>query len=92
VPFVIHIFVPETIQSVPSRRALVRILDGSDPASASVSPKQPTTSPRAMGGSQRCFCSSEPKRQIGNMQSDPCTETNDRKPLSPASSSRHVRP
>ena len=41
VPFVIHIFAPFRIQSEPSRRACVRIEAGSEPASGSVSPKQP---------------------------------------------------
>ncbi len=88
----IHIFVPESTQSSPSRLALVRMRPGSEPASGSVSPKHPITSPRAIGGSQRCFCSSEPNLQIGNMQSDPWTLTNERNPLSPASSSRHASP
>ncbi len=91
-PFVIHIFVPLTIQSEPSRRAWVLMRAGSLPASGSVRPKQPTTSPRAIGGSQRCFCSSLPNFQIGNIASDPCTDTNDRAPLSPASSSKHASP
>ena len=59
-PFVIHIFVPLRIQSPPSRRALVRIRAGSEPLSGSVRPKQPTTSPVAMRGSHRSFCSSLP--------------------------------
>ena len=33
---------------------------GSEPASGSVSPKQPIVSPAAMPGSHSCFCSSEP--------------------------------
>ena len=45
VPFVIHIFEPFRIQSEPSRRACVRIAPGSEPASGSVSPKQPIASP-----------------------------------------------
>ena len=45
VPFVIHIFVPLRIQSEPSRFAVVRIEPGSEPASGSVSPKQPIASP-----------------------------------------------
>ena len=49
-------------QSSPSRRAKVRIEPGSEPASASDSPKQPISSPLAMPGSQRSFCSSEPQR------------------------------
>ncbi len=49
-------------------------------------------SPDAMPGSQRCFCSSEPKRQIAYMASEPCTETSERMPESAASSSRQARP
>ncbi len=79
----IHIFAPFRIQSEPSRRACVRIEPGSEPASGSVSPKQPMTSPRCIGGSQRSFCSSEPKRQIGNIASEPCTETALLTPASP---------
>ena len=45
VPFVIHILAPFRIQSAPSRRACVRIAPGSEPASGSVSPKQPIASP-----------------------------------------------
>ena len=40
------------------------MLDGSDPALGSVSPKQPIASPPAISGSQRSFCSSEPKAWI----------------------------
>ena len=71
VPFVIHIFAPFRIQSEPSRRACVRIEPGSEPASGSVSPKHPITSPVCIGGSQRSFCSSEPNFQIGNIASEP---------------------
>ena len=91
-PFVIHIFEPLSTQSSPSRLADVRMWFGSLPKSASVSPKHPITSPVAILGSQRCFCSSVPNLQIGNMQSDPWTLTNERKPESPASSSRHASP
>ena len=59
-PFVIHILAPLRIQSSPSRTARVRIEPGSEPESASVRPKQPSRSPAAMPGSQRCFCSSLP--------------------------------
>ena len=48
-PFVIHIFAPFRIQSEPSRFACVRIVPGSEPASGSVSPKQPIASPRCIG-------------------------------------------
>ena len=91
-PLVIHILVPSRIQSPPSRRAEVRIDEGSEPASGSVRPKQPMARPAAISGSQRAFCSSLPNFQIGNMASEPCTETNDRNPLSPASSSSDATP
>ena len=88
----IHILVPLSTQSSPSRRATVRIPAGLEPKSGSVSPKQPIFSPAAMSGSQACFCSSLPQRQIANMASDPWTETRLRTPESPASSSRQARP
>ena len=91
-PLVIHILEPCRIQSSPSRRARVRIAPGSDPASGSVSPKQPSASPAAMRGSHSSFCSSEPQRWIANIASDPWTDTRLRSPLSPASSSRHASP
>ncbi len=92
VPFVIHIFEPLRIQSEPSRRAVVRIAPGSEPASGSVRPKQPIASPSCIAGSQRCFCSSEPQRQIEYIASEPWTETALRTPESPASSSMHASP
>jgi hypothetical protein len=91
-PLVIHILRPLRIQSDPSRRARVVIDDGSDPASGSVSPKQPSSSPAAMPGNHCCFCASEPNRQIANIASEPCTDTIDRIPESAASSSVHARP
>ena len=92
VPLVIHIFRPDKIQSGPSRRAEVRIDAGSDPASGSVSPKQPIASPAAIRGSHDCLCSSEPHRQMPNIASDPCTDTSERSPESAASSSRQASP
>ena len=91
-PLVIHILVPDRTQSSPSFRAAVRMPDGSLPKSGSVRPKHPMTSPEAIRGSHSCFCSSDPNFQIGNMESDPWTETALRKPLSPASISMHVIP
>ena len=44
-PFVIHSFVPLSIQSLPSRRANVRIPTGLLPKSGSVRPKHPIASP-----------------------------------------------
>ena len=73
-------------------RAWCACCDGSLPESGSVRPKQPIASPAAMRGSHSCFCSSDPNFQIGNMASEPCTDTKLRAPLSPASSSRQARP
>ncbi|MEZ5372084.1 MAG: hypothetical protein R2704_05010 [Microthrixaceae bacterium] len=92
-PLVIHILVPLSTQSPPaSCLANVRIDDGSEPESGSVRPKQPMASPAAMAGSQRCFCSSEPNAQMGNIARLPWTDTKLRAPESPASSSRQARP
>ena len=88
----IHIFEPLRTHPSPSRFADVRIWFGSLPKSASVRPKHPIASPVAIFGSHCCFCSSVPNLQIGNMQSDPWTLTNERKTESPASSSRHASP
>ena len=91
-PFVIQRLVPFRIQSRPSLRARVCMPAGLEPKSGSVNPKHPITSPLAMAGSHRCFCSSDPYRSMGNMQSDPWTETKLRRPLSPRSSSWQARP
>jgi hypothetical protein len=91
-PLVIHIFVPSSTQSEPSRRARVRIPAGSEPKSGSVRPKQPMTSPLAIWGSHRCFCSWEPQWWMANMASDPWTEAKLRAPESPASSSIQASP
>ena len=91
-PLVIHIFDPESTHWFSLRMALVVMLDGSLPWSGSVSPKQPMASPAAMRGSHSSFCSGEPYFQIGNMASDPWTETRLRRPESAASSSRQATP
>ena len=89
----IHILVPERIQSFPLWiLAWVVMLDGSLPWSGSVRPKQPIASPAAILGSHSCFCSSDPYFQIGNIASEPCTETRLRRPESAASISRQVTP
>jgi hypothetical protein len=53
----------------------VRISAGLLPTSGSVSAKHPTAVPAAMGGSQLCFCSSEPHAWIAVIASEPWTET-----------------
>ena len=88
----IHIFEPFNTQSAPRFLAWVFMLAGSDPPCGSVRPKQPMSSPRAMAGRYRFFCSSEPKAQIGYMHRDDCTETKLRMPESPRSSSWQIRP
>ena len=85
-------FAPLRTQPSPSRTARVAMLAGSLPAVGSVSPKQPISSPAAMPGSHRCFCSSEPNLTIALIASEPCTETKVRMPESPASSSIAARP
>ncbi len=91
-PLVIHILLPDSTQSLPSRFARVRMPAGLDPKSGSVSPKQPIASPVAIRGSHSCFCSSDPCFQIANIASEPCTDTSDRRPESPASSSMQASP
>ena len=91
-PLVIHILVPDRTQPSPFCLARVAMLDGSLPWSGSVSPKQPIASPAAIRGSHSCFCSSDPYFQIGNMASEPWTETRLRSPESAASISRQVTP
>ena len=91
-PLVIHILVPFSTQPVPFGLAVLAMPPGSLPWSGSVSPKQPIASPAAIRGSHSSFCSSEPYFQIGNMASEPCTETRLRRPASAASSSRQATP
>jgi hypothetical protein len=91
-PLVIHILVPSSTQSLPSRRARVRMPAGLLPKSASVSPKQPIASPVAIRGSHCSFCAAEPNAWIAYMASEPCTEARLRTPESAASSSMHASP
>ncbi len=91
-PFVIHALAPFRTQWSPSFFATVRIPPGFEPKSGSVRPKQPIASPLASAGIQRSFCSFDPYFQIGNMTRDDWTETNDRRPESPRSSSCVMSP
>ncbi len=91
-PFVIHIFVPERIHSSPSRLATVRMELGSLPESGSDRPKHPIAWPAAMRGSHSDFCWSLPNAWIAYIANALCTETNDRRPESPASSSSSTNP
>ncbi len=88
----IHILVPESTQSSPLSRALVRMLAGSEPKSGSVRPKQPIARPAAISGSHCRFCSSEPNAWIARIASEPWTETKLRSPESAASSSMQATP
>jgi hypothetical protein len=59
----IHFFSPFSTHSSPSRRAVVfRPRETAEPTSGSVRPNAPIFSNRCIGGSHRCFCSSEPHR------------------------------
>jgi len=91
-PLVIQAFSPERTQPSPSRRARVLMAPGFEPKSGSVSPKQPIASPRARSGIQRSFCAREPHVAIGWITSADCTDTNERRPESPRSSSCITRP
>ena len=66
-PLPIHRFAPLSTQWSPSRRAVVSRPTESDPWPGSVSANAPTFSSRAIAGSQRCFCSSEPSMLIEPM-------------------------
>jgi len=92
VPLVIHCLAPLRSQPFAVRRAVVRMPPGLEPKSGSVRPKQPIASPLPSGGSQRAFCSAEPKVWIGYMTSELCTEAKLRSPESPRSSSCMMRP
>ena len=73
----IHFFSPSSTHSSPSRRAVVaRPPAIPEPTSGSVRPKAPISSIRAIAGSQRSRCSSEPHRWIDPIASPPCTPMN----------------
>lgn len=57
---VMYRLAPLMTHSSPSRCARVVSVDGSEPASGSVSAKDASTSPEAIRGSQCAFCSSVP--------------------------------
>ena len=68
--FVMNIFEPFTTHDPSRSVAVVRVAPASEPASGSVSPNAASLRPEARSGSQRCFCSSEPKRAIGIVPSE----------------------
>ena len=61
-PLVMKFFDPFRTQWPPSLTAVVRMPPASEPEPGSVSPQQPTFSPRARGGRKRRFCSALPPR------------------------------
>ncbi len=63
-PRVVHVFCPLTIQSSPSRTAVVRRLARSEPASGSEKPCDHQMSRLAVFGRKRSFCSSVPNCAI----------------------------
>ena len=72
-PRPIHRLRPFSTQSSPSRRAEVSRATESEPWSGSVSANAPSESIRAISGSQRAFCSSEPHIAIDVMARPACT-------------------
>ncbi len=60
--FVMNCFAPSTTHSPSSRRARVRVLPASEPASGSVRPNAPSLAPLHSCGSHSAFCASEPNR------------------------------
>jgi hypothetical protein len=48
------------VQPSPVQLAVLRIPDGSEPASGSVNANDASTRPSAIGSSHRCFCASVP--------------------------------
>ena len=70
-PLVIHILVPVSTQSSPSRRACVRIPAGLEPKSGSVRGETADQLTRGHAGQPLLLLLSLPQRQIANMASDP---------------------
>ena len=62
------------------------------PPPGSVRHAEQSTSPRAIGGSQRCFCSSLPQRRIELAASELATETTDATTQSARASSSQMIP
>ena len=65
-PLLTKIFRPSSRYASPSRRASVLWLVASEPASGSVSEKQPIFCPEAKGVRKRAFCSSVPYLATGS--------------------------
>ena len=71
---VIQVFEPFSKKPPSTALARERMEAGSEPASGSVRPKQPTHSPRAIFGRYLSFCASDPNREIGYITRLDCTE------------------
>ena len=78
-------------QPSPSGSARVRSEPASEPASGSVSANEPSTSPRASGGTKRARCSSVPNVRIGSVTALVCTATVTPTPASARESSSSTR-
>ena len=89
-PVVMNCLTPLSTHSLPSRTALVRIAEASEPTCGSVRQKQPSFSPRASGLSQASFCASLPKRLRMPQGSEFCTLTMVEVAPSPAAISSSV--
>ena len=53
----------------------MRVLPASEPASGSVRPKAPSTSPAQSRGIHSSFCSSDPNAYSGHVPSEVCAAT-----------------
>ena len=73
VPLPIHFFCPLSTHVSPSRCARVCSATESEPCNGSVSANAPIAASLAIGGSQRCFCASEPSSAIDRIASPACT-------------------
>ena len=91
-PLPIHRLAPSSTQWSPSRRAVVSRLTTSDPWVGSVSATAPSSSSRAIAGSQRSRCSSDPSRCTDVIASPECTALSVATDPSPRASSAHIIP
>ena len=92
VPLPIQRLAPSMTQESPSRRAVVSRAIESEPCLGSVRAKAPILSSRAIGGSQRSFCSAEPSMAIVFMASPDWTPRKVARLPSPRCSSMCTRP
>ncbi len=73
--FVMNCLAPSITHSPSSRRARVRVLPASDPASGSVRPNAPSRSPEHSRGIHSRFCSSLPNTWMGCVPSEVCAQS-----------------